>query len=475
MSDGPEPRADDDAGGRAPHDVAVIADVTDTPPKDRSRRAVTAVAVGLRAIASLALAGAPVGLHDPLLYQRFGQGIAKGQGYVSFYGEPTSYYPPGYPFFVGAVQWVCDRLSLSSALPLAVALAQSLLGGLTVWAIVGVGDRLAPGDGARTPWRARWGLVAGALVAVWPNLVLHSTVLLSETLFLAVFSCFLLLALRALESGRWPDLVGAGATLGLAVLVRPQVALVLAGLLVAVVLLRRTWRQRIALVAVPILVMVVTVAPWTIRNAGVFDRFVPVSTNGGDNLCVGFHQGATGHFEVPVACDTGEFYIDGPGPEARRDAETTDRATTWARSHVGTLPGLSLRKLWYTYQHDHDALRAVESYEQDRFLPGPVRNVLRWVSDGYYVLVMVATVVGGAMVAQRWWRGRRSDARLAFLLVVTAASALVPVLFFGETRFKVPATPCFALLAAPAIMVVLQRERRRDPAAEPATGPVGAA
>src|SRR3954452_2828765 len=111
---------------------------------DRPRLAVAGVAVAVRAIAALTLARAPVGLHDPLLYQRFAQGIAKGHGYVSFYGRPTAYYPPGYPFFVGGLQWVLDRLSLGTHLPLAAALSQALLGGLAAWAVVGAGNRLAP-------------------------------------------------------------------------------------------------------------------------------------------------------------------------------------------------------------------------------------------------------------------------------------------------------------------------------------------
>ena len=441
-------------------------------PRDRARLAVTAMAVGIRAIAALALTSTPVGLHDPLLYQRFAQGIAKGDGYVSFNGELTSYYPPGYPFFLGAVQWVCNRLSIPDSLPLAAALAQALLGGVAVWAVIGVGDRVRRDGGPLRRPSARLGIVAGALLACWPNLVLHSTVLLSETLFVAVFCCFLLVMVRALDTGRILQLLGAGALLGLAALVRPQVVLVGSAVVVAALLLRRSWPQRLALVAVPAVGVVLVVAPWTIRNASVFGEFVAVSTNGGDNLCVGFHPGATGHFEIPPSCDTGEFYIDGPAAEARRNDETSARATDWATSHLGSLPMLSLRKLWYTYQHDHDGLRAVESYEEDRFLPGPVRNALSWLSDGYYVLAMAAAAAGALLVSRRWWRDRRGEALWAFVLVATAASALVPVLFFGETRFKVPATPGFALLAAPAILAILQRDRPTDPAgADPDSEP----
>ncbi|HBX76826.1 MAG TPA: hypothetical protein DEG43_04210, partial [Acidimicrobiaceae bacterium] len=74
--------------------------------------------LALRLLA-LVLQRDPVGLSDPLLYQRFAQGIAAGRGYQSFGDLPTAYYPPGYPFFLGAIQWVCDRLSIGSAMPTA--------------------------------------------------------------------------------------------------------------------------------------------------------------------------------------------------------------------------------------------------------------------------------------------------------------------------------------------------------------------
>jgi len=461
-----------------------MSDAPDTvrPPHDRARfhrlladrplLAVVGGAIGIRLIAAIALARTPVGLHDPLLYQRFAQGIAKGDGYTAFYGTSTAYYPPGYPFFLGMVQWVCDRLSISDQLPLVAALVQALLGGVTVWAVIRIGDRLQPGTGASTRPARRLGIIAGVIVAVWPNLIVHSTVLLSETLYLALFAAFLLvttIALQSLSAGQatitrnrlatlFATLLGAGTLLGLATLIRPQVLLVFAAIAVTLAVGRFGLARSATMLALPLVAVVIVITPWAIRNADVFGEFIPVSTNGGDNLCVGFHPGVTGHFEIPPYCDTGEFYIDGPDAEARRNTETTDLAIKWATDNLGALPALSVRKLWYTYEHDHDALRAVESYEKDRFLASPLRSLLRWTSDLYFYAVMAATVVGTVLVARRAWPERTTNPALMALLTVTAVSAVVPILFFGETRFKVPATPCFALLAAFAIMRLAGRK-----------------
>ena len=397
------------------------------------------------------------------------------------FGTPTAYYPPGHPFFLGALQWVCNGLSIPTHLPMVAALAQALLGGVMVWAVIGVGDLLDPA--AR---RLRLGVVAGAVLAVWPNLVIHSTLLLSETLYLALFACFLLVMVRTIqrgriepepepdpETGRGPDrgrrlsnaggLAGSGVLLGSTVLVRPQALVIVASVGVVALLVRGSWVQRVAAFALPVIAMVVVVAPWTVRNAGVFHEFVAVSTNGGDNMCIGFHTGATGGFEITPACETGEFYVNGPAAEARHDDETGARATAWAEHHLGALPALSARKLYNTYKDDHDALMALESYGDDRWLSSGARSAIRWISDLFYDAVIVLAATGAAVVLRRMWedrRGRcRSNVQWVFLIGVTVTSALVPLIVFGDPRFKLPTTPCFALLAA---LAVASWTRRRE-------------
>jgi len=267
--------------------------------------------------------------------------------------------------------------------------------------------------------------------------------------------------------------VTAGVSLGAATLVRPQVLVVAAAMVLSWILSRVGWRSVLVRGAWLAAGVVVVVAPWTVRNLGVFDAFVPVSTNGGDNLCVGFHDGAPGFFVIPPSCDTGEFYTEGPAAELRRNRETRARATSWIRSNLAEVPVLSVKKLWYTYRSDTDGLRAVESYDADPFLAG-WRTPLQVLSTLAYLAIMAAALVGAVVVAGPGWRGRRHDATGLAVLAAALASFLVPVLVFGDPRFKVPATPCFALLAGVAVVAVLDRLRRGadlppDPRAGPAT------
>jgi 4-amino-4-deoxy-L-arabinose transferase-like glycosyltransferase len=425
---------------------------------DRAAWAVVALGVVLRLAWATVGARTPRILADPAIYNQMARRIADGMGYVSFNRFPTSYYPPGYPFFLGGVQWVLERVGLGDRTPVGAAVAQSLLAGVMVAAVVVAGRRL--GD-------RRVGLVAGLVVAVWPNLVLHASLMLSETLFLTCFSVFLAAVVTMVDDeGRLlrGRAAVAGLALGAATLVRPQVALVIPALAVAWLAARLGWRDVARRGGVLVAGVLVCVLPWTVRNAVVLDGFVPVSTNTGDNLCLGFNPTERARFGVPEYCDTGEFYIDGPESELRRDAETRRRALEWIRERPEALPWLSLRKLWWTYRIDTDALYASQSFGRDRWLGGAERP-LELLSNGFYLVVMAAAVGGGVLVARRGWAVRRSDPVPLMVLAAAVSGALVPVLFFGDPRFKVPTAPCFALLAATAVVAVADRVRRRGTAA----------
>ncbi|MEI2698920.1 MAG: hypothetical protein V9E94_11420 [Microthrixaceae bacterium] len=147
----------------------------------------------IRVLWVLVMSREPEGLTDLTLYPLFAEGIAEGRGYLSLGQHPTAYYPPGYPYFLGAIQWLLDRVALGEHLVLVAGLVQALLGGLAVSALVIASERL----GGR-----RVALIAGAILALWPNLVVHSSLMLSETLFIAVFCVTLAALVRVTDAPR---------------------------------------------------------------------------------------------------------------------------------------------------------------------------------------------------------------------------------------------------------------------------------
>ena len=411
----------------------------------------------------------PLGVSDPLIYLHSGSGIAAGDGYTSLLGNPTAYYPPGYPFFVGAVERGATAFGLADHRVLVIGLVQALLGGVACGALVVAGRQRAP-PGAT--WRGGRdlgtviGVGAGLLLALWPNLVLHTAVVLSETLFLACL-CTLLAALFTWTAARTSNRTGTASTRLSAVLVvvctalcvwiRPQSTLVLVpAVALAWLAAGRGLRDALRVGGLLVVGALVAVLPWTVRNMVVMDAFVPLSTNTGDNLCIGFHDGAKGGFAFAEACGTGQRYVDGVDIEVERDAELRGRALDWIVEHPGSLPGLTWGKLRATFDGDHDGLRAWESYGQDPHLSDGLRTGLRWLSDVYYWVVSLAAIAGAALVVRDRWSGRRGVAERSTLVgLSTVAIALgciaVPALSFGDQRFKIPITAAMALLAASAV------------------------
>ena len=427
---------------------------------------VGAFAAVLRLIWVAVASREPLGVADPLIYLHSGSSIAAGDGYTSLLGNPTAYYPPGYPFFVGAVERVATAFGLADHRVLLIGLVQALLGGVACGALVVAGRQLARTGAA---WRGdrdlgtAIGVGAGLLLALWPNLVLHTAVILSETLFLACL-CTLLAALFTWTAARSSDPIGPtrlSAVLvvtctALCVWIRPQSTLVLVpAVALAWLVAGRGLRDTLRVGGLLVVGVLAAVVPWSIRNLVVMDAFVPLSTNTGDNLCIGFHDGAKGGFAFAEACGTGQRYVDGVDIEVERDAELRGRALDWIVEHPGSLPGLTWGKLRATFDGDHDGLRAWESYGQDPHLSDGLRTGLRWLSDVYYWVVSLAAIAGAALVVRDRWSGRRGVADRSTLVgLSTVAIALgciaVPALSFGDQRFKIPITAALALLAASA-------------------------
>ena len=198
--------------------------------------------------------------------------------------------------------------------------------------------------------------------------------------------------------------------------------------------------------------------PWAIRNDRVLGEPVFISTNGGDNLCVGYHPGARGGFAIPSYCDTGETRKEGIDAELRRNSETRDLAIEHIKNEPLSLPWLAVRKLYWTFRTDDDGLRGNESYGDDDLMGAPWRTAWLTFANTTYAVIMVFAL-GGIVLAARKAFPRRRDAAVLGLLGLTLAGVMVPMLFFGDPRFKVPTTPLLAIFAGVAAVALVDRLR----------------
>ena len=233
--------------------------------------AIVLAALALRVVAIVADGGYEPA-NDAFEYDYYARAIAEGDGYPRsgylLHGGPTAIRGPGYPYFLGGVY------ALSGSSATAGRLAGALLGALAVLLTYLIARRL---------WGSRVGLVAAGLAAAFPPLVLLSRELLSESLFIALELGAVLCALNFRRSGgglRWA--AAAGALCGLALLTRNTGLALLLCLPLGVLVFQPRLRPR-ALIGPLVLLAVaaLAVAPWTVRNAVQFGRFVPLTTSTG--------------------------------------------------------------------------------------------------------------------------------------------------------------------------------------------------
>ncbi|MGE3835419.1 MAG: glycosyltransferase family 39 protein, partial [Acidimicrobiia bacterium] len=250
------------------------------PPAHPSRHA---FALRLAALTALALVGRVVfalvagyeaegTLSDSLNYHLLGENLAEGRGYIRAFDwaisgvrVPTAEFPPVLPLVIAGLH----LLGIDTVQGQEVALAA--VGAATV-ALVGLLAREIAGD--------RVGLVAAALAAAYPMLVLPDATLQAEGVYGLLVAAVLLLTVRWRASRSPRDWLAVGGLVGLATLTRSE-AFLLVPLVVAPLTLRRGMRDALRPVALAGLGLLAVVAPWTVRNAVELDHLIPLSNNRG--------------------------------------------------------------------------------------------------------------------------------------------------------------------------------------------------
>jgi 4-amino-4-deoxy-L-arabinose transferase-like glycosyltransferase len=175
---------------------------------------------------------------------------------------------PLYPLMLGAVQ------SAFGDAPRLVALVQAVIDAGTCTLIAALGVLISP----------RVGLIAGILAAVSVTLIVLSTQILTDTLFLFFFTLMLFAGARFLLRATFGLALLAGLAGGLALATRPAVAVLLAAAVPLVFAIaaakRRNFGSALAAAALFAIAAAAPVAPVLIRNVVLYDSFSVTSQTG---------------------------------------------------------------------------------------------------------------------------------------------------------------------------------------------------
>jgi 4-amino-4-deoxy-L-arabinose transferase-like glycosyltransferase len=397
--------------------------------------------------------------HDAVDYDVHARSIAEGEGFSKTFahGRPTAFRPPGYPYFLGAVYHVfkLDREPLKERVR-AARIAQAFVGTALV-ALVGVI--------AAQLWGSVAALVALGLAAVYLPFILVGGAVMSEPLFDLFMLASLAAALayrRSSHRYRWALL--AGGLGGLAALTRAQALILLLPLAVAV-WDGRPWRSRAALGPPLLLVLaaLLTITPWTVRNARELHAFVPISTQFGSALAGTYNDAARADTQNPASWQGLRHVPDyaylfnrvGETNEAVLEGELRSRSLHYIREH----PTYVAKVAWWNTRRILD----LASLRRSRATAATITINHFWADRGILCFWIIAVLaLAGALTAM----ARRAPWYVWAMPVLMFLS--VVFLVVETPRYRTPIDPFLVLLATAALVTAIGRARRMRPQRPPA-------
>jgi len=388
-------------------------------------------------------------------YDRHARSIADGDGFPDSYyvvdRGPSALRAPGYPYFLGALYAASDDSVAVGRL------ANAALGALAVFLIYLIARRI---------WGQEIALLAAVLTAIFPPLVLLSRELLSEPLFIVLELGMVLciLEFRRLRELRWAAL--AGLLFGLATLTRNPGPALAVPLIVGLWVLRpRLSRQALVAPSLALLCALLTIAPWTVRNAVEFGRLIPVTSGTGFAMAGTYNEASKeddanpGSWRTPrVAPEYTPLFLTRGIDEGTLDATLRSRASEFALDHPFYVAEVTARNLLRLFEvSGGSVVDPITGPVETRGI-GSADPLAERIGLGLAAIFALIGVV--AIVRSRRPGLRRIPSGPLFLWLVPILLILVAAPINGLPRQRTPADPFIMILAAIGVAWIYARSGR---------------
>ncbi|HPO07749.1 MAG TPA: hypothetical protein PLZ55_03700 [bacterium] len=377
--------------------------------------------------------------HPPLFsdmedYDRAAVSFLMGH-HLAMSPDYLAYRPPGYPLFLAAIYWTVGRnLTLVRVVQAVLSAGSCVL--LYVLAAILLRNE------KRSLLRSGVPFLSGLLFALYESHIFLSGVFLTETLFTFLLLLFFLFLCGF--SDRPVFRLSSAFLLGILALIRPTAVLYLPVIFYVEVQRlgdgekweRRGWLARRWILH--LLLFLIPMIPWTVRNALVLHSFVPISTNGGVNFYIGHHPGysywSTGAKEVIRAqTDLNEveesrlFFRLGLDYILEHPGQTL--VDTWRKIVYLLKPGIPV---WPMGDQGYDL----------RFALFPL---LRTIRVDWNWLFLILSIFGGVLI----WREIPMSRAMHLVVFFHIVAVLI---YFARARFRVPLEPVFLLWGVYALL-----------------------
>ncbi len=279
----------------------------------------------------------------------------------------------------------------------------------------------------------RVALLAGLLVALDPFLIFFSSLLLTETFAITALILLWFCLARTIiqtERNKFARWLGIGVMAALCVYLRESnLGLVVVAILFTMAM-RKYERRAVLGGALALLCVLLSLVPWAARNRAVIGEWCWLTTRAGISLYDGVRPEATGASDLGsvqragVAADLSETQWN---EHFQRQAWAAIRQDP---ARITQLAGRKLVRMWNPFPN-------VDTYRS---------RSIRLVSAMWTVPLFVLAIVGAVRLI--FQHGRSGWAVVLFLLLPAIYFSLVHSLYIGSVRYRLPAMPMIALLAA---------------------------
>jgi 4-amino-4-deoxy-L-arabinose transferase-like glycosyltransferase len=375
--------------------------------------------------------------------------LVAGKGFVGagWLGPeaPTALNTPTYPVLLAVWLWLGGPLPF-----LGVELFQALLSALLVYLVGRIALYLS-GDPLTS-------LLTAIFVASYPPLVYFckqiSPAIVST--FFTMLSFYLLL--RFFEKPTCKYSVMCGLVFGISLLTEAILVLAIPG---AALIAWLWWykgdrRAVIGKLLVSVVICVLIVLPWTVRNYLVFQRVVPLKTSFGLNLWLGNNPNATGFLYTSTGTQMQDtlsvsmrHYLSTLN-EAVRYEVLAREARAWIRSHPKQFLVLTIKRIGYLWWISPTYQMTTQNIVEPRYFY-EARAVIQ--------LALLLFGLGGSILAS--WKNRRLLTMSIWWCVAFTIPYAVSV--SGNTRYRLPVEPVLIMLASFCFAVVGRWRKSRRP------------
>jgi 4-amino-4-deoxy-L-arabinose transferase-like glycosyltransferase len=368
------------------------------------------------------------GIQDQVSYDALARSLLDGRGYsftenwypFTLANTPTAHWSFLYPLYLAGVYAVAGYH------PLIARLLQGAVGGaLLCFLVYKIGRRVVNED---------TGLVAAGLAAVYGYYIYYNAALMTETFSIVLVLLTLYLSIELIENPTLIRWVGLGFSLGLAALFRQTVLLFVPFLLVWLFLELRTRGIRWWYFAIPVVIMISLVTPWTLRNYLVYREFLLLNSNAGYALFASNNPN--------LGTDWRNELVVVPVPQELKGQNEAqlDRALT--RHAIENILADPKRYLWLNLNKTLEYFRFWPSSDSSR-----ISNLNRVLSFGLYLPFML---LGLGFSVLRW----RNFIPLYLFIVIHTG---IHLLSWPSPRYRLPVDALLMVFAGLALIELVKQ------------------